>query len=62
MCEEESECHSAAKRAMVCATFTGSQEIAIVEFVKEHLDLYNKEHGHFIGRGRRLSGQKSLQN
>ena len=24
MCEEESECHSAAKRARVCATFTVS--------------------------------------
>ena len=39
-CEEESECHSAAKRARVCATFTDSQENAIVEFVKEHPELY----------------------
>ena len=31
-CEEESECHSVAKRARVCATFTDSQENAIVEF------------------------------
>ena len=43
-CEEESECHSAAKRARVCATFTDSQEIAIVEFVKEHPEMYDKEH------------------
>ena len=61
-CEEESECHSAAKRARVCATFTDSQENVIVEFVKEHPELYDKEHGRFHDRGRRLSGQKSLQN
>ena len=64
-CEEESECHSAAKRARVCATFTDSQEIAIVEFVKEHPELYDKEHGVGVSTtdiGRRLSGQKSLQN
>ena len=34
-CEEDSECHSVAKRARVCATFTDSQETAIVEFVKD---------------------------
>ena len=49
-CEEESECHSAAKRARVCATFTDSQENAIVEFVKEHSELYDKEHGRFHDR------------
>ena len=49
-CEEESECHSAAKRARVCATFTDSQENAIVEFVKEHPELYDKEHGRFHDR------------
>ena len=49
-CEEDSECHSAAKRARVCATFTDSQETAIVEFVKEHPQLYDKEHGHFHDR------------
>ena len=43
-CDLESECHSAAKRARVSATFTDSQEIAIVEFVKEHPELYDKEH------------------
>ena len=54
-CEEESECHSAAKRARVCATFTDSQENAIVEFVKEHPELYDKEHGRFHGSlGRNL--------
>ena len=52
-CEEESECHSAAKRARVCATFTDSQEIAIVEFVKEHPEMYDKEHGHFQDRHRK---------
>ena len=60
-CEEESECHSAATRARVCATFTDSQEIAIVEFMKEHPELYNKEVS-TTDIGRRLSGQKSLQN
>ena len=49
-CEEDSECHSAAKRARVCATFTDSQETAIVEFVKEHPELYNKEHACFHDR------------
>ena len=52
-CEEESECHSAAKRARVCATFTDSQEIAIVEFVKEHPELYDKDHGRFHDRHRK---------
>ena len=46
-CVKESECHSAAKRARVCATFIDSQENAIVEFVKEHPELYNKQHGCF---------------
>ena len=48
-CEEDSEFHSA-KRARVCATLTDSQETAIVEFVKEHPELYDKEHGHFHDR------------
>ena len=52
-CEEDSECHSAAKRARVCATFTDSQEIAIVEFVKEYPELYDKEHGRFHDRHRK---------
>ena len=60
---EDSECHSAAKRARVCATFTDSQETAIVEFVKQHPELYDKENGRFHNsRGKRLCGQKSLQN
>ena len=45
-CEEDSEFHSAT-RARVCATFTDSQETAIVELVKEHPELYDNEHGHF---------------
>ena len=49
-CEEDSESHSAAKRARVCATFTDSQETAIVEFVKEHPELYDKEHACFHHR------------
>ena len=49
-CEEESESHLAAKRARVCATFTNSQETAIVEFVKEHPELYDKEHARFHDR------------
>ena len=52
-CEEDSECHSAAKRASVCATFTDSQEIAIVEFVKEHPEMYDKEHARFHDRHRK---------
>ena len=42
-CEEDPECHSSAKRARVCATFTDSQEVSIVEFVKLHPELYDKE-------------------
>ena len=49
-CEEDSESHSAAKRAKVCATFTDSQETAIVEFVKKHPELYDKEHARFHDR------------
>ena len=52
-CEEESECHSAPKRERVCATFTDSQENAIVEFVKEHPELCDKEHGRFHDRHRK---------
>ena len=49
-CEEDSESHSAAKRARVCATFTDSQETAIVEFMKEHPELYDNEHARFHDR------------
>ena len=42
-CEEDPECHSSAKRARVCATFTDSQEVSMVEFVKQHPELYDKE-------------------
>ena len=52
-CEEDIECHSSAKRARVCATFTDSQEISIVEFVKQHPELYDKEHLCFHDRTRR---------
>ena len=52
-CEEDLECHSSAKRARVCATFTDSQEISIVEFVKQHPELYDKEHPRFHDRNRR---------
>ena len=52
-CEEDIECHLSAKRARVCATFTDSQEISIVEFVKQHPELYDKEHPRFHGRNRR---------
>ena len=52
-CEEDSECHSAAKRARVCATFTDNQEVAIVEFVKEHPEMYDKEQAHFHDRHRK---------
>ena len=52
-CEEDIECHSSAKRARVCATFTDSQEISIVEFVKLHPELYDKEHPRFHDRNRR---------
>ena len=49
-CEEDSESSSATKRARVCAIFTDSQETAIVEFVKEHPELYDKECTHFYNR------------
>ena len=49
-CEEDSESHLAAKRARVSSTFTDSQETAIVEFVKEHPELYDKEHARFHDR------------
>ena len=52
-CEEDPECHSSAKRARVCATFTDSQEVSIVEFVKLHPELYYKEHSRFHDRTRR---------
>ena len=52
-CEEDSECHSAAKRARVCDTFTDSQETAIVEFVKQHQELYDKDNACFHDRQRR---------
>ena len=52
-CEEDSDCHSTAKRARVCATFTDSQENAIVEFVKEYPELYDKEHARFHDRHRK---------
>ena len=52
-CEEDIECHSSAKRARVCATFTDSQEISIVEFVKQHPELYDKKHPRFHDRNRR---------
>ena len=54
-CEEDIACHSSAKRARVCATFTDSQEISIVEFVKLHPELYDKEHLRFHNRTRRES-------
>ena len=40
-------------RARVCATFTDNQENAIVEFVKEHPELYDKEHGRFHDKHRK---------
>ena len=52
-CGEDMECHSSAKTARVCATFTDSQEISIVEFVKQHPELYDKEHPRFHDRNRR---------
>ena len=66
-CEEDIECHSSAKRARVCATFTDSQEISIVEFVKQHSELYDKEHPRFHDRTRRealwaeISAELNLQ-
>ena len=52
-CEDDPECYSSAKGARVCATFTDSQEISIVEFVKQHPELYDKEQPHFHDRTRR---------
>ena len=52
-CEEDPECHSSAKRARVYATFIDSQDISIVEFVKQHPELYDKEHPRFHHRTKR---------
>ena len=41
------------QESQVCATFTDSQENVIIEFVKEHPELYNKEHGRFHDRQRK---------
>ena len=67
-CEEDLESHSAAKRARVCSTFTDSQETVIVEFVKEHPELYDKEHARFHDRqkkeaeeGAEVSAELKLQ-
>ena len=47
-CEEEDlESHSAGKRARFSAVFSDSQETAIVEFVKDHPELYGKENARF---------------
>ena len=46
--EDDPECHSSAKRAR-----TDSQEVSIVEFVKQHPELYDKEHSRFHDRTRR---------
>ena len=46
-CEEDLDSHSASKSARVCSTFTDSQETAIV---KEHPELYDKEHARFHDR------------
>ena len=61
-CEEDSECHLAAKRARVCTTFTDSQETAIVEFVKEIQSCMTRNMDVFTTDRGRLSGQKSPQN
>ena len=45
--------HSTAKRARVSAVFTDSQETAIVEFVKGHPELYDKENARFHDRHRK---------
>ena len=66
-CAEDSESHSSAKRARVCATFTDSQETAIVEFVKDHPELYDKEHARFPNRHKKealwaeISAELNLQ-
>ena len=52
-CGEDPGCHSSAKRARVCATFTDSEEVTIVEFVKLHPELYDKEHIRFHDRNSR---------
>ena len=37
----------------MCVTFTDSQDISIVEFVKQHSELYDKEHPRSHDRNRR---------
>ena len=58
-CEEDLESHSSTKRARVCATFTDSQQAAIVSIQS---CTTRRMHVSTTGRRRRLSGQKSLQN
>ena len=60
-CEEDLESHSAAKRARVCSTFTDSQETAIVEFVRDHPELYDKEHARFHDRQKALWAEISAE-
>ena len=58
-CQEEERCeeeildsHSTAKRARVSAVFTESQETTIVEFMKDHSKINDKENTRFHDRPR----------
>ena len=47
-CEEDaSESHSPAKRARISSVLFDSQEAAILEFIKQHPKLFDKEHERF---------------
>ena len=44
---------SGAKRARNAATFTDEQEMQIIDFVKDHPELYAKEHMHYVDKSRK---------
>lgn len=55
--DEDSDCRrigrSGAKRARNAATFTDDEEMQIVDFVKDHPQLYAKEHMHYVDKARK---------
>ena len=53
-CEEKDlDSHSTDNRARVSAVFTDSQETVIVEFVKDHSELYDNENARSYDRHRK---------
>ena len=44
-----------AKRARASPTFTDDQEMFIIEFVKEHLELFAKENARYVDKARKYA-------